>query len=117
MSPMFIRRIVPNIPTSQPEQSRAFYGDFLGMRLAMDMGWIVTYVSPVNPTAQISLVRGDISKFSGAGISIEVDDVDAMCAELAARGVKLLNGPMDRPWGIRTASFQDPAGHIWEIGK
>ena len=39
-----------------------------------------------------------------------VDDVDAKCAELAARGVQLLNGPMDRPWGIRTASFRDPAG-------
>jgi len=49
--------------------------------------------------------------------SIEVDDVDAMCTELVARGVTLLNGPVDRPWGIRTASFQDPAGHIWEIGK
>jgi catechol 2,3-dioxygenase-like lactoylglutathione lyase family enzyme len=49
--------------------------------------------------------------------TIPVDDVDAMCAELAARGVKLLNGPMDRPWGIRTASFMDPGGYIWEIAK
>jgi catechol 2,3-dioxygenase-like lactoylglutathione lyase family enzyme len=47
--------------------------------------------------------------------TIPVDDVDATCSELAARGVKLLNGPMDRPWGIRTASFRDPGGHIWEI--
>lgn len=47
--------------------------------------------------------------------TIEVEDVDAMCAELATRGVELLNGPMDRPWGIRTASFRDPGGHIWEI--
>lgn len=47
--------------------------------------------------------------------TIEVDDVDAMCAELARRGVVLLNGPMNRPWGIRTASFCDPGGHIWEI--
>jgi len=47
--------------------------------------------------------------------TIGVDDVDAMCAELEHRGVKLLNGPMDRPWGIRTASFADPGGHIWEI--
>ena len=47
--------------------------------------------------------------------TIDVDDVDAMCAELAKRGVKLLNGPIDRPWGIRTASFRDPGGHIWEI--
>jgi catechol 2,3-dioxygenase-like lactoylglutathione lyase family enzyme len=47
--------------------------------------------------------------------TIEVEDVDAMCAELTTRGVVLLNGPMDRPWGIRTASFSDPGGHIWEI--
>lgn len=49
--------------------------------------------------------------------TLVVDDVDAMCAELTARGVELLNGPMDRPWGVRTASFVDPGGHIWEIGK
>jgi uncharacterized glyoxalase superfamily protein PhnB len=47
--------------------------------------------------------------------TLEVDDVDATCAMLTARGVELLNGPMDRPWGIRTASFMDPAGHIWEV--
>lgn len=47
--------------------------------------------------------------------TLEVDDVDATCAMLTARGVELLNGPMDRPWGIRTASFKDPAGHIWEV--
>jgi lactoylglutathione lyase len=49
--------------------------------------------------------------------TLAVEDVDAMCAELAARGVTLLNGPMDRPWGIRTASFMDPSGYIWEIAK
>jgi len=50
-------------------------------------------------------------------LTLEVDDVDATCAELGKRGVTLLNGPMDRPWGIRTASFRDPGGHIWEIAK
>jgi catechol 2,3-dioxygenase-like lactoylglutathione lyase family enzyme len=54
---------------------------------------------------------------SRAQFTIDVDDVDAMCEELKKRGVELLNGPMDRPWGIRTASFRDPAGHIWEIAK
>jgi catechol 2,3-dioxygenase-like lactoylglutathione lyase family enzyme len=51
-----------------------------------------------------------------AVLAVEVDDVDAKCAELQELGVSLLNGPMDRPWGVRTASFRDPAGHIWEIG-
>jgi catechol 2,3-dioxygenase-like lactoylglutathione lyase family enzyme len=49
--------------------------------------------------------------------TLHVDDVDAMCAKLTAHGVKLINGPIDRPWGIRTASFMDPGGHIWEIAK
>jgi catechol 2,3-dioxygenase-like lactoylglutathione lyase family enzyme len=49
--------------------------------------------------------------------TLGVEDVDAMCAELKSRGVELLNGPVDRPWGIRTASFRDPGGHIWEIAK
>jgi catechol 2,3-dioxygenase-like lactoylglutathione lyase family enzyme len=44
--------------------------------------------------------------------TLGVDDVDAMVDELKSRGVELLNGPMDRPWGIRTASFRDPGGHI-----
>jgi len=48
-------------------------------------------------------------------LTIDVPDVDATCAELARRGVTLLNGPMDRPWGIRTASFRDPGGHVWEV--
>jgi catechol 2,3-dioxygenase-like lactoylglutathione lyase family enzyme len=47
--------------------------------------------------------------------TLGVGDVDAMCEELKARGVELLNGPMDRAWGVRTASFRDPGGHIWEI--
>jgi len=49
--------------------------------------------------------------------TIPVDDVDAVCADLRGRGVELLNGPMDRPWGIRTAAFRDPAGYIWEIAN
>ena len=49
--------------------------------------------------------------------TISVENVDACARELAQRGVELLNGPMDRPWGIRTASFRDPGGHVWEIAQ
>jgi len=48
-------------------------------------------------------------------LTIWVEDADAVCAELASRGVELLNGPIDREWGLRTATFTDPDGHIWEI--
>jgi lactoylglutathione lyase len=51
---------------------------------------------------------------SRALLTIEVDDANAVCAELQAHGVKLLNGPIDQPWGRRTAAFADPAGNTWE---
>jgi catechol 2,3-dioxygenase-like lactoylglutathione lyase family enzyme len=54
----------------------------------------------------------------GAGqFAIIVSDVDAVCAEIAGRGVHPLTGPADREWGMRTATFADPAGHIWEIAQ
>jgi predicted enzyme related to lactoylglutathione lyase len=66
----------------------------------------------IEPAAVAGRAAGSRSVFT-----IHVEDVDALCAKLTARGVELLNGPMDRPWGIRTASFKDPGGHIWEIAK
>jgi len=58
---------------------------------------------------------------AGAGASFQltifVEDADAACADLVERGVGLLNGPVDRPWGMRTASFADPDGHIWEVAQ
>ena len=78
-----------------------------------------TLVNLLKATAARELIEpaAVASREAGARLqfTLEVDDVDAMAAELAARGVELLNGPVDRPWGIRTASFRDPGGHIWEI--
>lgn len=78
-------------------------------------------INLLKTTAAPDLIEPASVAPSGTGsrfqFTIDVDDVDAMCAELARRGVTLLNGPMDRPWGVRTASFVDPGGHIWEIAK
>ena len=48
-------------------------------------------------------------------ITLQVDDVDATYDRLRAAGVEFLNGPVDRPWGPRTATFADPSGHCWEL--
>jgi uncharacterized glyoxalase superfamily protein PhnB len=50
-------------------------------------------------------------------ITLPVDDVDVVAADLILRGATLLNGPIDRPWGVRTASFRDPSGYVWEIAS
>ena len=59
---------------------------------------------------QVPLAEGSGASFQLAAF---VDDVDALCAELAKRGVSIIYGPVDRPWGVRNAAFRDPDGHIW----
>jgi catechol 2,3-dioxygenase-like lactoylglutathione lyase family enzyme len=50
-------------------------------------------------------------------LTLEVGNVDAVYERLHGRGVKFLNGPIDRPWGPRTATFADPSGHCWELSS
>ena len=81
-----------------------FGGTLVNLLKISEAGELVgpAVVAPANSGARMQL-------------TIQVEDVDAICAELSNRGVELLNGPMDRPWGVRTAAFRDPGGHIWEV--
>ncbi len=107
--------------------SKQFYEKVFGLPLVFeDMHSAVfkfgeTLINLLHISQADELVAPATVASQAAGVrhvfTIAVDDVDSMCAELTRRGVVLLNGPMDRPWGIRTASFQDPGGHIWEIAK
>ena len=57
---------------------------------------------------------GDRDSGARAQYTITVPDVDAAVASLVAAGVAVLNGPQDRPWGVRTVAFADPDGLVWE---
>lgn len=48
-------------------------------------------------------------------LTIWVEDADAVCADLTERGVSIISGPLDRPWGMRSAAFLDPDGYVWEV--
>jgi hypothetical protein len=65
---MSIRRVVPNIASDKPGASRDFYAGLLGFQVTMDMGWILTFVSPSNPTAQVSVLRQDASAQSSPSL-------------------------------------------------
>jgi catechol 2,3-dioxygenase-like lactoylglutathione lyase family enzyme len=60
---------------------------------------------------------GQLSDGPHMMFTIKVADVDAICAQLKQHGIALLNGPMNRPWGRRTAAFSDPFGNAWEVAQ
>ena len=77
---MEFRRITPDITSNKIEESKYFYENFIGLKLAMDMGWILTYISESNTTAQINLLHSDRPKIdnSNTAISLEASDVDGL---------------------------------------
>jgi catechol 2,3-dioxygenase-like lactoylglutathione lyase family enzyme len=113
---MSVKRVVPNIASAQFDESRAFYADFLGFDVAMDMGWIVTFASPVNPTAQITLLAaGQDLDAPHPDLSLEVSDVDAVHAAAVARGLPIVYPLTDEPWGVRRFFVADPNGVVINV--
>ena len=109
------------------QASRRFYADVFGLEVlvedenAVAFGFGNTIVNVLTVDAAGELIApapvGTRDAGSRFQLTIWVEDADATCAELTALGVTLLNGPVDRPWGQRTAAFTDPAGHVWEIAQ
>ena len=76
----------------------------------MDLGRILTFVSPTNPTAQLSVVRGDATAPVVAQLTVEVADVDAVHAEAVRRGVELVYPLTEEPWGCGASSSRTRTG-------
>ncbi len=110
-----------------PQRSKAFYGDVFDLPVIYEdeNSAVFRFENMIVNLLATTEARGLIDPAAVAGpetgsrfqFSIWVDDADAVCSDLAVRGVTLLNGPMNREWGMRTASFTDPDGHIWEIAQ
>ena len=105
-------------------ESVRFYTDVLGF--ALQDG---THVADYN-----ALVRGDVRlsvqtaaalsadhplarpgpKGLGVEFVLEVDDLDALYAHVAARH-RVAAAPAMRPWGLRDFRVLDPDGYYWRI--
>ena len=102
---MKIRRVVPNLRGTKMPESRAFYVDVIGLELAMDLGWIMSFSSKDNPTAQLSVLTNDATAPTHPDVSIEVDDLDA----------EIVHPPTIEPWGVRRFFVRDPNGAVINV--
>jgi len=111
---MRIRRVVPDLH-GDPAASRAFYEDVIGLELGMDLGWIVTFGSSSNETAQLSVMSSDATAPVTPDVSIEVEDVDAVYAKAVERGCEVVHPLTDEPWGVRRFFVRDPNGAVINV--
>ena len=109
---MSIQRVVPVITAQSLDPSRDFYVQLFGFEVAMDMDWIMSLVSPTNPTAQIAVVTRRRDRPVQPQLTIEVSDVDAMHTEALRRGDDVVYPLTDEPWGARRFFVRDPNGLV-----
>jgi len=109
---MKFRRITPDITSNKIEESKKFYSDFVGLKLAMDMGWILTFISESNPTAQINLLRSDKQHIdnSNVAISIESSDVDELYKKALTENLGIIYPLKVEEWGVKRFFVKDPNG-------
>jgi lactoylglutathione lyase len=106
-------------------RSRAFYHEVLGLDVEFEdddsvgfkiegLAFIVLQVD----RARVQL-QGERTATPGAGATAFLTtfsgDVDALHENLVERGVPFFQRPTDQRWGMRTAYFKDPDGHVWEL--
>ena len=107
--------------------TKAFYSDVFGLPLVFEDAVSAVFkfdnllLNVLRGSEATKLIEPAPVGATGAGArympTIRVPDAGETCAELARHGVALLNGPINRPWGRRTAAFRDPAGNVWEIAQ
>lgn len=114
---------------SDLDRSRRFYADALGLEevprppnFTFAGAWFRFGGTEIHLLAEAH-TTGGAGQAAGPGaekgmthhLAIEVDDLNAACARLAAHGVPLAGGPMPRGDGYEQAFFLDPDGHVLEF--
>jgi predicted enzyme related to lactoylglutathione lyase len=93
-------------------RSRQFYRDVLGLAAYREFG------SPADPS-MVFFIGGGLLEVSGRAadppghsleIWLQVRDVHAEHARLAAAGARILRGPVSEPWGLTEMWIADPDG-------
>lgn len=112
---MAVKRIVANLSVDRLDDAKVFYGDVLGMDIAMDLGWIATFASGGTMTPQISMMTEGGSGTPVPDLSIEVDDLADVHRKMQAAGFKIEYGPASEPWGVTRFYVRDPFGRLVNI--
>jgi catechol 2,3-dioxygenase-like lactoylglutathione lyase family enzyme len=103
---------------SEIAKSLAHYRDVLGFTVTFQYGDPTFYVCLCREEVALHLLAaGQTRRLAGnGGICIFVRDVDAVHAELAARGANIVKPPQDYDYGMRDFDVLDPDGNQLVFG-
>ena len=98
--------------------SLAYYRDKLGFDLAFEYGQPTFYAGVCSGKVTLHLISAARTpRQPGHGaVTIDVDDVDALHADLVKRGAKVLKAPANYDYGLRDFDVADLDGNMLFFG-
>ncbi|HLF41714.1 MAG TPA: VOC family protein [Acidimicrobiia bacterium] len=91
------------------DRSRAFYGETLGLHVYREFnGGVVFFLG--GGFLELSGWGGSAPVGDQLALWLQVRDVDAAHAQLAAAEIEVVEPPEDKPWGLRELRVRDPDG-------
>lgn len=110
--PATLGGVTPILRVADLDASIAYYLEKLGFHLQWRWGSVA---SVARDRTALMLSEGDQGK-PGTWLWISTSDVDALYAELTARGAILRFPPTNYPWDSRECQISDPDGHVLRFG-
>jgi catechol 2,3-dioxygenase-like lactoylglutathione lyase family enzyme len=99
-------------------KSVGYYRDMLGFQVTFEYGQPTFYACLCRDEVALHLIASAQTKRlpGNGGISVFVRDVDAVYAELEARGAKLVSRPQNYDYGMRDFDIVDLDGNQLTFG-
>jgi uncharacterized glyoxalase superfamily protein PhnB len=113
--------VVPCVLYDDPVAAAGWLTEVLGVREAVRAtlpdGWVGHIEVERNGFVILLGRRGGGLDDTSSLTQVFVDDLDSACERAANSGGSVLDGPADRPWGVRQAVVADPQGQRWVLTR
>ena len=107
--------IIADLEVPDIEAARAFYADYLGLRVEeFNLGWVARFTSP-DTGAHLQVVTRDAAAPENPVISVRVDDVEAAYRDAQEQGYEIVHPLGTEAWGVRRFFVRAPDGNVLNI--
>jgi catechol 2,3-dioxygenase-like lactoylglutathione lyase family enzyme len=116
-------RILTNICSDNPQESKSFYVELLGFKVKYDSNWYVQLCTPENNEIEFGIIQRDHdlvpkeyqNKPNGMYVTFVVEDVGFVYQKALAMGLEILQEPRNEFYGQCRFLTQDPNGCLIDI--
>jgi predicted enzyme related to lactoylglutathione lyase len=114
------QRSMPILSVKNVEKSSAFFSDGLGFSLAgfwKDDEGKASFAIVVMDKITVGLQRGKTRQIETWAAYFYVTDIDALAAQAASGGVKIIRDVTEQPYGCRDFEVEDLDGNVLCFGQ